>query len=354
MQYKERNKSLLASFAGSLKRWITDGTSQGSSGAFHAWYDARKEELAYEYPEITGYALTYLSNCSEGIAAGRRAADWLVNRINLNNLTAGKKDDTAVYNFDLAMIATGLMSFGQRVHDDRYTAAGLYLVDSIQEQILAGGQLLPLNPAYPPSPRKSTWSTDGRAHLLKVVQCLLIAQGLGAAGIEEAITRLMQPASELQTSSGRFITHPADTETFLHPHLYAAEGLWMWGTAHGNSDALEQARRAVTWIWCHQLDTGGFPNKVNNIHGYVSDVEQTDVTAQAVRLALLLSMPFEGLDRAIERLLQVSHGDERKKALLYQPTTTDLHENTWATLFGAQALEVALAGSQVLSWRLFV
>jgi hypothetical protein len=354
MQYKERNNLLLANFVDCLRRWITDGTSQGSNGAFHAWYDARKGELAYEYPEITGYALTYLSNYSEGTAAGRRAADWLVNRIALNNLTAREKDNIAVYNFDLAMIATGLMSFGQAIHDDRYSAVGLHLVDFIREQILAGGHLLPLNPAYPASPRKSTWSTDGSAHLLKVVQCLLIAQELGAAGMQEAITCLVRSASELQTSSGRFITHPTDIETFLHPHLYAAEGLWMWGMAQGNCDALEQARRAVTWAWSHQLDTGGFPNKVNNVHGYISDVEQSDVTAQAVRLALLLSMSFEGLDRAIERLLQVSHGDESRKALLYQPTTANLHENTWATLFGAQALEVALVGRQALSWRLFV
>ena len=219
MQCKEKNNSLTTSFADCLKRWITEGVSQGSNGAFHAWYDAHRGELAYEYPEITGYALTYLSNHSEGITAGRRAADWLVNRIALNNLTAGEKDRIAVYNFDLAMIATGLMSFGQDVHNNGYTTAGLYVMNLIREQIIARGHLLPLNPAYPSSPRKSTWSTDGKAHLLKVVQCLLIAQELGAVGIEEAVTCLMRSAGELQTSSGRFITHPTDTETFLHPHL---------------------------------------------------------------------------------------------------------------------------------------
>ena len=324
--------SSLVSFASELRRWITTGTCQGKNGAFHAWRDAATNTLAYAYPEISGYALTYLSGCSEGESVGQRAADWLISRIAGNNLTARERDGEAVYNFDLAMIATGLMSFGHKFGVEEYVTVGLNLVGFIQDQILSAGHLLPLSPAYPSSPRKSTWSTDGRAHLLKVIQCLL----------------LIKSADKLQLASGQFITHPTDTETFLHPHLYAAEGLWMWGSALGDSHAIERARMAINWAWSHQLDTGGFPNTVGNAAG----TEQSDVTSQAVRLALLLDMQLPGLDRAITRMMQVSYGDERSRAILYRPTSTDLHENTWATIFASQAVEVAISGAQALPWML--
>src|SRR5205807_4629139 len=168
--------------------------------------------------------------------------------------------------------------------------------------------LLPLNPAYPASPRKSTWSTDGRVHLLKVIQCLLLAQSLGLSRAKESAAILMKSARELQLANGRFVTHPADAQTFLHPHLYAAEGLWIGGSALGDSDAIERARAAVSWAWSYQLDTGGFPNMVDNTDGNAAGVEQSDVTSQAVRLALLLNMQPVGLDYAIARIMQVSHG----------------------------------------------
>jgi len=169
----------------------------------------------------------------------------------------------------------------------------------------------------------------------------------------EAAALLLQSARELQVDSGRFVTHPTDTQTYLHPHLYAAEGLWIWGTASSDRDAIERARMAIIWAWSHQLDSGGFPNIVDNTKGEAIGVEQSDVTTQAVRLALLLDMQLPGLDHAIARIMQVSHGDAEKRAILYRPTSADLHENTWATIFGAQALEVAISEGQGLSWMLF-
>lgn len=349
----ETRSALLTDFAGELRQWITTGTCQGQEGAFYAWRDARRDRLSYAYPEITGYALTYLAREREGEPIGRRAADWLVSRIAADKLTARDADGEAVYNFDLAMMATGLLTFGHKLAVDEYIAAGLKLVGFIQDQLLGNGCVLAMSPAYPVSPRKSTWSTHGRAHLLKVVQCLLIAQALGFPRAGEAADLLMKSARELQKSTGRFVTHPADEEVFLHPHLYAAEGLWMWGTALDKRDAIERARIALTWAWSHQLDTGGFPGTVNNLDSNAIGVEQSDVTTQAVRLALLMDMQLPGLDRAIERITQASYRDERGRAILYRPTSTDLHQNTWATIFGSQALEIAIAGTQALPWMLF-
>ena len=84
------------------------------------------------------------------------------------------------------MIATGLMTFGARVGRDRYVAQGLALTHALREQLHGDAGLTALH-ADPhghrvASARAAGWSTEGQAHLLKVAQCLLLADALGQAG----------------------------------------------------------------------------------------------------------------------------------------------------------------------------
>ncbi len=334
-----------------LKLWITSGVCQGNTGAFHAWRDAVTDTLSYEYPEISGYALTYLANNRDITHIGYCVADWLINRLAAGNISARIKDGEAVYNFDLAMIAMGLLSWGLRTKIYRYISEGLNLVTFIQTQILSDGCLQALSPAYPSTSRSSTWSTDGRSHLLKVVQCLLTAYYLGLPQADTAASILIKSAQELQANTGRFITHAADTETNLHAALYAAEGLWIWGTAQNDADAIERSRRAVEWVWSHQLHNGGFPNVADHGCGGDSGIEQSDVLCQAIRLALLLKITPPGLALAIARVTEVSYKSREGTAILYRPTSDNLHQNTWATLFGIQAVEMITAERASFSWR---
>src|SRR5437870_1114476 len=96
--------------ADGLSRWISSGICQGSSGAFAAWVEMASGEKAYDYAEITGYALSHLAGraslSAEEIAVGRRAADWLVGRVQQGRLAARDGwDGDAVYLFDLGMIS---------------------------------------------------------------------------------------------------------------------------------------------------------------------------------------------------------------------------------------------------------
>jgi hypothetical protein len=113
--------------ADGLARWISSGACQSSSGAFAAWVEMASGEKAYDYAEITGYALTHLAARAEladdEIAVGRRAADWLVGRVQQRRLAARDGwDSGAVYLFDLGMISTGLQTFGRRFEEERYVA----------------------------------------------------------------------------------------------------------------------------------------------------------------------------------------------------------------------------------------
>ncbi len=365
----EPPNSLITAYAtleAGFRRWIASGACQSQSGAYCAWRDAAHGALAFEYPEITGYVLTYFAGLDELTAherlAGRRAAEWLLTRLCRGRYAARDGwDGGGIYLFDLAMIATGLLAFGRRLQEERYLAGGLRLVDKIAREALCEVGPRALSPASPTTSRAPSWSTVGQAHLLKIVQCLLYADHLGIVSAGSAAHTLIGYAASLQEDNGRFITQPDSGFTMLHPHLYAIEGLWMWGCARADEQALARARCAANWLWAHQLPTGGFPRLVVTSRSrweapkLGEQIEQMDVTSQAVRMAIALHLDHPGIPRALRRLARVAqHDSQNGSALPYQPMSADRHLNTWTTLFGAQAVKLVSHELSALTWQRLV
>jgi hypothetical protein len=335
--------------AASLAIWLVSGEVQSPAGAFCAWREDGGE-LAFEYPEITGYALTWLASrhdLSEAeIEAGRRAAVWLLERLETNDLSAHAQwDGDAVYTFDLGMISSGLISFGKRVGEPSFIDGGERVGRHLAALFLGEETPPQVDPNGPPSGRPPTWSNAGHPHLSKCVQAMLLAeQG-------EAAERLIAHAATFQHPSGYFLTQPDEDLVMLHPHFYTVEAMWMWGTARADDTAIACARRATEWAWRHQLPDGGLPRLVNLTSEERLGVEQLDVTSQAVRCALLVEAEVDGMARAIERLLAAARPAGQGTALPYQPQSGSTHLNAWVTMFGAQALELAASEDRRLEWH---
>lgn len=333
---------LSASLYKELRGWLCAGATQTDSGAFCAWVDAEDGQRSFEYPEITGYALTHLASLDDPtdpeIIAGLRAGSWLVARLGRGDFSARDGwDGGAVYNFDLAMICNGLLTFGRRYEVADFCEIGLMLARRLRDQTTATGELAPL--PLGASSSRSAWSTDGRALMVKAAQCLLSAADLDPSQcFGEAADAVIRMAQHIQQDDGRIVTHPADHETMCHPHLYAVEGLWVYGQSTGDSESLERARAGTEWVWRHQLDTGALPRYVDTNTGERGP-EQLDVTAQAVRAAAMTGLDMDdAIEAAIGRLGDMVVAVEGGAALPYQPAG-DRHLNVWVTLFGTQALD---------------
>lgn len=155
----------LLSTSGEIRRWLV-GRARSTSGAVHAWVDAATGVPAFEYPEITGYALTFWAAQSiateDELEAGRQAAGWLGELVESGRLHAREGwDSNAVYNFDLAMMANGLLAFGVR-HQPEAVATGISLAAYLCDQIGRDGWLrhwIPtcrLDPVAPAGLRRAT------------------------------------------------------------------------------------------------------------------------------------------------------------------------------------------------------
>ena len=141
-------------------------------------------------------------------------------------------------------------------------------------------------------------------------------------------------------------TDPESDVTMLHPHMYGAEGLWMWGSATGDQDAIDRSRAAVQWVWTHQLQTGGLPRAF----GRPEPIEQLDVTSQAVRMALLLGVRTPASTARSSGCSSSPASATAMLAMPYQPGSPDVHLNTWVTMFASQAVALAVPGAEPLRW----
>jgi hypothetical protein len=338
-----------------LRAWVFSSACQSPSGAFVAWCDLAESSRSYDYPEVSGYALTYLAGqtslSERERAAGYRAADWLTERVRTGILAARDGwDNNAVYLFDLGMIASGLLSFGRRVEVERYLDAGLRLANFVCRETSSGDSISPVSRHGPRSGRAS-WSSRGVAHLAKLVQALLLADELEGGACGSASARLITTVKRLQAADGRMQTDEDGTIVMLHPHLYAAEGLWIWGCAVGDTDALERAEVAVEWVWRQQLEHGGLPRSAPHTSDAGVALEQSDVTAQAVRLAVAMGTRAAPVGRALARLLEVARSHAAGLGIVYQPNSPKAHLNTWATLFAAQALAMVIPEASSITWQ---
>jgi len=178
---------------------------------------------------------------------------------------------------------------------------------------------------------------------VKSVQCLLAAAEAGFSEGLEAAARLVESTCALQESDGSFRTQPNSEGVMLHPHLYAAEGLWIWATSQGDAAVAERARSATAWAWEQQLPSGGFPRSVGSPEGG-GRIEQGDASAQALRMAATLPSAPPRLEEAVSRLAALSRAAPGGAALVYQPGPEPAHHNSWTTMFGAQALEWVHSG----------
>ena len=326
-----------------LHRWLFGGALAHPSGAIAGWREAETGRLSDEYPEISGYFLSaavFADATSSPVVAG--AAEWLTERIEANEIASRRADGPAIYNFDQGIIAAGLLKYGIRTGHARTMTAGVRAAASLRDQIQRHGHLPTLDPTGgQPQGRPATWSTVGRLHLAKTVQCLLLAAELGEGGMRDA-ARMLIADTRARFSLGSESFREANGETNLHSTCYALEGFWIWNAANDEDDRDELLEATMDELIAKRLPSGGFPRNAS-LPG-----EQSDVTSQVARLALLLARE-EAARPTIARLRAVAIPTERGYAMPYQPEASELHQNAWVTMFAAQSLALA-DGVRGLEW----
>ena len=350
-----------------------------NKGGVYGWKNLNPPSYPFIYSEITGYAITsyvyiyseLLNN--EALSAAKDCAYWLIQHVSKNNsptsflLPAGvieepnfnQKGDLSnqVYAFDNGMVILGLLNLYKITKDQNLLTAAEKITKSLADVFFDGSKLVAvLDRSYNTissdsfrTNRGIKWSSFSGPYHSKLSLCLLDLSSLTNnyyyASISDSICRF---ALKFQHADGRFITNPdQENITFLHPHLYACEGLIYGGIRNSNNDYLLAGIKGIIWAMKQiNLSTGGLPRNTAE-----RSLEQSDCMAQLLRLLIICGPEIQTLrkdspnivNETIEKLhlrlldFYIAKGTD-KGAIRYHASLNTAC--SWCTMFTVQALSL--------------
>jgi len=335
-------------------------------GALYGWKNLNNGSFPFIYSEITGYAITcfcwiasQLGN-QVSLEAAIEASDWIIRNMQSNLLVArlptssNKPIDLSnlFYSFDNSMILIGLLSLYKLTKKDHLLRLAEKMTEALIDRFFDGEKLIPRldNSFKPIKPSREKgmlkWSTiAGPYHCKSSIGLLELSRLTNNQKYVRISDSLCDYAKRLQKSNGQFITNPGSDVVYLHPHLYACEGLIYSGVKQSNESHYNAGLNGIRWAMKHiSLSNGGLFRETGE-----DPVEQSDCTAQLLRLLILCQRQLEKsikrceLSYVIERLhlrlldFYIPAG-EAQGAMNYQ-----IAEDTacsWCTMFSMQALNL--------------
>jgi hypothetical protein len=356
-------------FYNNLKWLLYSGirVEKGSdAGAIYGWKDLNPPSYPFIYSEATGYATTLFSWAytelkePSALQAAKEASQWILKNMCNHLLTGGrvvkenfhKKGDLSsrLYAFDNGIIITGLLNLYKLTADPNLLMAAENMAKALIDRFFDGSRLIAVldksNKLVTDTEDGGSvkWSTISGPYHSKLSLCLLdLSRLTNNPYYGQVSNSICDYAKKLQKSNGRFITNPDLDFTYLHPHLYACEGLVYAGIKQSNEKYSMAGLKGIIWA-IEQINstTGGLPNDTSQ-----NAVEQSDCTAQLLRLMIIcrsqLQKYFEAslLDYIIDRLhlrllnFYISDGKD-KGGMKYQLALESAC--SWCTMFSIQAL----------------
>lgn len=337
-----------------------------NKGALYGWKNLNPPSFPFIYSEITGYAITFFSWIAsvfgnpKALEAANEASDWIVRNMRSNLLVArppvvsNKPNDLSklFYSFDNSIIVIGILSLYKVTKEDGLLQLAKKMTGALIEHFFDGEKLISrLDNSFnriKPNREKGMikWSTVSGAYHCKLSLGLLELSRLTKNEQYSVISdSLCNYAKNLQKSNGQIITNPESDIVYLHPHLYACEGLIYSGVKQSNESHYAAGLNGIKWAIKHiSSGNGGLFRDTGK-----ESVEQSDCTAQLLRLLILCQSELEKslnkselttvIDRLHLRLLDyyipVGESQGAMKYELAKDTAC-----SWCTMFSMQALNL--------------
>ena len=319
--------------SGDYNAWLSGQSVIRRDGAVMSWVNP--EHLGYPYPEIAGYMLSHLAYRGRSTAALRnRVARHLLSDLTPSG-SVGRHE--VEYVFDSSMVLAGLLAHeenGGLLPDPRMVdRLRDYIVDRLTQRMGLDGT---------PEHALTHWSQSYGCHLIKTVISLSAydaARRTNTSGLIDQLLSDLLPLYEPTAHGGRFHVNANSDVTYTHAHCYAVEGLIVLD-GRGRAGLREWIDGGAAWLASVQEADGGVPAEHDSTGARMQ--AHTDCTAQAVRIWTCADPELyaDNIERGVAFLTNLSTNG----GIRYQVGSNDI--NTWATIFGAQAIDWADEGGQ--------
>jgi hypothetical protein len=314
--------------------WLTGPKVIRHDGTVVSWVNPAHP--GYAYPEIAGYMLSYLAQHGSATAELRNR---VARRIATDIAPAGGVGrNGTLYVFDSAMVLAGLVAHvkagGLLPDADMLDRLHEFIVSRLDRKIGIEGA------AEAPA---THWSASYGCHLIKSVISLSAYGDMGQTESTARVVDMLLDDLQPLFDGTRFHVNGLSDATYTHAHCYALEGL-LTLEGRGRQGLHRTIELGAQWLADIQTRDGGVPS------GYAAGElapAHADCTAQASRIWTCVDpvrfAPSISRAKAFLRDLTLDGG------IRYRPGSDDV--NTWATIFGAQALDFAENGG---TWQWLV
>jgi hypothetical protein len=337
-------------------------------GAMYGWKNLNPTSYPFIYNEIVGYSMTAFSwiyselGQMAALDAAKDASYWIIKNIERygNLLPAGRKEVDAfnqkgdlsnlIYAFDNGMIMVGLLNLHKLTGNPRFLKYAEAIAKAIIEKFYEGSRMIAVvDRNFKPisnQGKEIKWSmVPGAYHSKMALGLLELADLTGDELYRKVSHSICDSLKTWQRPDGRFITNPNTAVTYLHPHLYACEGLIFSGLKDYNQDYLNMGLDGLKWAIKIMLSNKGvLPRSTLR-----RNVDQSDCISQLLRLLILCRTQLAEktdflelrLDKAIEKLnlrlldFYIPFGSDQG-AMKYQLGMESAC--SWCTMFSMQAL----------------
>jgi hypothetical protein len=338
-------------------------------GALYGWKDLSSGSFPFIYSEITGYAITFFSWIASefrnpvALSAAKDSSDWIAKNMRSYLVVAkppgslNQPNDLSdvYYSFDNGMIIIGLLNLHKITKDIGILKLAEKMTQAFIERFFDGQKVIArLDNSFNPIMKEDKdadgivkWSTiSGPYHSKLSIAMLEMSRLINNPGYTQVSNSICEYALKAQGSKGQFITNPGSDIVYLHPHLYACEGLVYSGLKQSNEEQYNAGVKGLKWA-VDQLVSRNVDGLFRNTRK--GSAEQSDCTAQLLRLLVLCRSSLihfftdsklnNIIDKLHSRLLEFyTPTGEGQGAMRYQLTLDTAC--SWCSMFSTQALNL--------------
>ena len=353
------------------KNWILSSgivireSNNENLGGVHSFYDEKKDQYGFLYPEITGYfisALRFLhsvDNNSDYVLLAKNSADWLIDIERkyggiIQGINKGNSKEKLVYSFDTGICATGILDCYQLTQEEKYLTFAQKLLEWISHEALQENAIMRpvknLSTGTFFEEKKLWYKQPGCLHLKVAIPFLKLYQITKDDSKLSIAKKILEQYNLYKNNDGSISLHSDSPVIHLHSLCYALEGMLYGYHVTSDETYLKNCQHALKWCESKIEKEGGIEIWFNSSY---ARVKTSYHVAQLIRLMLLFNRAKEtdSFQQSIELLskfmlsLQNVDGSVKTKGGFYEEFYKSIfgwkkryRVNSWGTLFALQAI----------------
>ena len=330
-------------------------------GGVYSFFDEKKNEFSFLYPEITGYflsSLRFLYDIEKNpliLDLGEKISNWLIQLFDTHGgIIQGiysSVPQNLSYSFDTSICAKGILDFYQISKNEKNLDFGKKLVSELELFIENDGTFKPLKNLRSnqfEESKKLWYKQKGCLHIKCAMPFFQLYQITKNKDLLKKGCNICDTYSKFQNPDGSFSLHLEKNTINLHTLCYAVEGLLYGYNVTKNEKYLNASIKAIEWALSKISDDGSillwFNSKYKEKAAYP--------IAQLIRLIILLnSISPTNLINETKKLASFLNSNQAKSENnfidggFYEGFTKSIFGwkkipkiNSWTTMFSLQAL----------------